>query len=252
MDKQSVWTETFSIRSYEVDVHYRIQFPVLCNLLQECAWKHARNLRFGYFDLKEQGKLWVLSRIVIELEKLPEWDQRISIDTWPKDVERFFALRDFLVRDGGGAHIASATSFWLLLDARTKRPLKLDQFVRETPIERDIHALKEHYKKINILEDGNSTYSRVVRFSDLDQNNHVNYVQYIRWCLDTYTPEFHSTHSLRRFEINFRAEALLGNTVVVGTTVPEETNDTMTLSHWIERAEDNQRLCNAKTVWRAY
>ena len=255
MEKQSMWRDRFTIRSYEVDVDYTIQFPVICNYLQESAWHHARNLSYGYFDLKRQNQLWVLSRIVIEIESLPVWDQTITVTTWPKGAERLFALRDFRIHDHEEKLLGTATSFWLLLDGENKRPLKLDKFLEESPILTDTHALSERYKKIEIHPEQQASYIEEVRYSDLDQNNHVNYVEYIRWCLNSHTPNFHNTHLLRRFEINFRAEALFGDRIVVSADAIDDTTDTsgsVPTYYAVSRESDGQLLCNAKGFWDSY
>jgi acyl-ACP thioesterase len=244
--KKPVWRDDYTVRSYEVNRMQVIQFPNLCHYLQETAWHHAENLEFGYFDLEKKGQMWVLAGLVIEMEKYPRWDDFITVETWPKGTERLFALRDYVISDKDGSRMGAAASFWLLLDSASKKPLRLTQFRHDVPLSEDRHGIDESYSKIPPLEPNElgTPSLREVRFSDLDQNNHVNYVQYIRGIIDTYPLQYHSGHAIRRFEINYMAEAVYGDIMeIYSADRPEYT------LHSVKRGGVDEELCRAKIYW---
>ncbi len=142
MEMQSSWIDHYAVRSYEVDVNHTIQLSVLCNFLQGSAWHHAENLGYGYFALSEKRKMWVLTKMVLNINRLPVWDETVSVETWPKGTERLFALRDFSVKDTEKHEIIAATSFWLLLDADSRRPMKLETFKKEIPLSENRHEVR--------------------------------------------------------------------------------------------------------------
>ena len=61
------------------------------------------------------------------MDEYPEWKDNIEIKTWPKGVDGLFAIRDFQIFRNGEI-IGRATSYWLILDADSKRPKRLDDF----------------------------------------------------------------------------------------------------------------------------
>jgi medium-chain acyl-[acyl-carrier-protein] hydrolase len=246
VEKIPVWQDTYTVRSYEVDKMHVVQFPNLCHYLQETAWHHAQNLEFGYFDLEKKGQMWVLARLVIEMDRFPRWDDSIAVQTWPKGTERLFALRDYLLTDAEGNRLGAAASFWLLLDSTTKKPLRLTEFRHDVPLSQDKHGLNESYSKIPPIgpEELGTPTIRKVCFSDLDQNNHVNYVRYIRGIIDTYSPEFHSGHTIRRFEINYMAEAVYGESMeIYSADYPDYR------LHSVTKGGAGEELCRAKIYW---
>jgi acyl-ACP thioesterase len=248
MERQSIWGEEFRVRSYEVDPHHAIKLPVLCNYLQEIAWHHARHLGFGYFDLIERNQLWVMSRLVVEITSIPHWDDTIQLETWAKGTERFFALRDFRATNSRGDELINATSFWLLLDGEKKRPVRLDRFQDEVPLETKKHALEESFRKGEELEAGEIADQRLVRYGELDQNNHVNYVQFISWIVDSYSRQFVSEHMIRRFEINYIAEALYEDALTV--LRQGQDNNPGTYLHSVVREKTGEELCRARAAWK--
>ena len=63
-----IWAETFKVHSYEVDFTQRATLTTLCHYFQEAAWNHAELLGVGYSQLQTERRLWVLSRLLIELK----------------------------------------------------------------------------------------------------------------------------------------------------------------------------------------
>ena len=81
-----VWKESFKITSYQVDFQENIKPTNLMQLFQEAAGNHAAHLGAGYNALLEDKLFWALSRIRVEIGKLPKWGDEIRIETWPNSV----------------------------------------------------------------------------------------------------------------------------------------------------------------------
>ncbi len=96
----------------------------MANFFQEMAYHHANQLGFGYDDLKEKQTFWVLSRMKIRIDQYPVWDDKVSVETWHRGMERLFGLRDFRVMDQSGKILGKATTAWLILDSQTRRPVR--------------------------------------------------------------------------------------------------------------------------------
>ena len=71
-------------KNYEVDVSHvdfrgRLKLSSLFQYFQDIAGLHAENLGMGMKVLQEdQGVLWVLERIRVDIIKLPLWGEEIS------------------------------------------------------------------------------------------------------------------------------------------------------------------------------
>lgn len=52
---------------------------------------------------------------------MPEWDEKITIETWPLEPKRIEFEKDYLVRDANGEVIIRAVSVWVLMDIHQRR-----------------------------------------------------------------------------------------------------------------------------------
>ncbi|OFX21758.1 MAG: hypothetical protein A2041_13870 [Bacteroidetes bacterium GWA2_31_9b] len=198
----------FPVKSYDSDQNGKLTLQALFHFLQECAWDNARINDFGFEYLEEQNAYWVLSRVLIQIDEYPEWKDEISIKTWPKGADGFFALRDFLIFKDDKV-IGRATTSWLILDRESRRPRRLDSFnfIHENFLKENSIDIK--LDKIIIPNELLKHDQRKVYPSDLDVNKHVNNATYVRWMLDAYFSNH--TELISEFEINFLLELLLND-----------------------------------------
>ena len=136
---ESVWRENFEIKSYNVDFQLNIKPSVMMQFFQEVASNHAAKLGAGYDALIERDLFWALSRLTVEITRMPRWGETILIETWPCGSEGLFFRRDFIVYDQQNQILVRAVSGWLLLAAATLRP--------QRPLILDIQLPGNHGRK---------------------------------------------------------------------------------------------------------
>jgi medium-chain acyl-[acyl-carrier-protein] hydrolase len=243
--KKWTWTDEYTIRSYDVDTESKASLMTFAKYLQESAYNHASHLELGHEQLMERNLFWVLSRLLIRVESYPRWGERLTLTTWPSGVDRLFACRDFLVRDSGGAVMFTSTSSWLVLDSEKRRPQRpFDELGQSADYPRE-RVIDRRPAKLEKLSEPRQSPSFPVRYSDLDMYDHVNNVKYIQWILDDFPPEMNRKFDVKEFEINFLAEAKMGDDIVIQT---QETG-TAEYIHSIKRKTDNKDLCLVRTAW---
>ncbi|MFO7842582.1 MAG: thioesterase [Bacteroidales bacterium] len=228
---------TFRIRSYDSDQNGKLTLPALFHFLQECAWENARANDFGYEFLEENNAYWVLSRVLVQMDEYPQWRDEIEIKTWPKGVDRFFAIRDFQIYKNGKT-IGNVTSYWLIVDKDKKRPRRPDDFnfVHENFLQES--AIEQKPEKIEIDNDLAKKEQRKVFYSDIDVNRHVNNATYVRWILDSWFSE--NKEDIAEFEISFLSELMLNDEFAVFAG-PQNENYFYTL-----RDTGSKAICNAR------
>jgi acyl-ACP thioesterase len=122
-------------------------------------------------------------------------------------------LREFLVEDAYGNTIAESMSAWLLLDVKSKRPQRPNQVL---PSELFSENVDQEILPGKLADfEAAEKYSELkVRPFDLDMNNHVNNVSYIRWVED-----FCISDSIIFSEllINYISEAVLHEQIVISS-----------------------------------
>jgi medium-chain acyl-[acyl-carrier-protein] hydrolase len=217
MENQRVWKEELFIKSYDVDCTGRLNLQSLCSYFQEIAGNHATHLGVGYEDLRKRGLFWVLSRIKIQIFRMPAWSEVVSLATWPKGVEKLFALRDFRMTDVQNNTLVTATTAWLLLDRENNRPQRMDALPVDIYHFEVEHAIPEVLDKLKHEYSLTLHHERRIMVSDLDVNYHVNNAEYVKWIIDCFDIDQMRTRAIRSIQVNYLDEALFGDTVALWT-----------------------------------
>lgn len=233
---EPVWKENFHIRSFDIDFNAKLRISSLCGFFQEIAGKHAEHLGVGYFSMQETGMVWMLSGLHIKIHEYPVWEDDISIETWPMGMERLFYRRDFHVFKKKQMMV-SAVSFWLSLDIKSLRP-------RVFPI--DENVIKSNYGRFALegslgsipSPQGGIITSRDIRFSELDQNKHVNNTRYVEWIMDQFEISKLEKSMPRFFGIEYKHEVKEHDVVRI-QHAPDPSNENTILLEGIVAASDH-------------
>ena len=239
-----VWQEPFQIHSYDVDFRKRATAEAICRAFLEAAWNHAEQLGFGYVALARQNKLWVMARLLVQIDSYPIWGERVSVATWPRGVSGLFALRDFELFNARKQRLVTGASSWLILDATTHRPRRLDKFDMHIPRQEARTAAGREPARLRLQEPGKAVLTTTAHYSDIDVNLHVNSARYISWLLDSYSDAFHQSHMLYSLELNYTAETRWADTV----SVSSQQLNSLEFAHAITRA-DKSEVCRAHFRW---
>ena len=241
---QAVWREERSIESFDVDARGRLRPHVMLGHLLNSAWNHTRGTPYGYEGLTAQGRMWVLVKIDLRISRIPEWGEKLGIETWGKRIERLFALRDFLVSDESGEAVVRATSSWMILSRESGRPQRLSRMGEEFPWSPDREALKAELGKVDALQSGIELARFPVLHSDIDVNGHVNSTSYLRWMIDAHEHGLMQKRELAALSLSFLAEAMPEDRIAVFSE-GSEAGELCCVRH----AEDGTDFCRAMMSW---
>ncbi|RPH32551.1 MAG: hypothetical protein EHM93_08725 [Bacteroidales bacterium] len=242
----SYHTQSITVHSYEIDFNSRLNIFSLFNYFQEIAWEHAGILHFGLEDLSKRNLFWVLSRVRVEIERLPLWGENIILVTYPRGFDGLFALRDYEIYDSNDNRIISASSSWLILGAQNRRPVRLTDL--DLPfLLNDRKALTLNASKIEGVT-GNPVNidSLTVKPSDFDVNFHVNNARYIEWAYNSFSFDHHKENTIKTIEVNFLAEGKENNCLKIELSNQSERENIVV----IKRIDDNKELCRVRFEWK--
>jgi medium-chain acyl-[acyl-carrier-protein] hydrolase len=243
-----VWTEPYRVRAYELDPTGHVSPVALCNYVQETAGSHADKLGWSVEQLLRRGLTWVLARLHLVVWRYPGWREALALTTWPSGALRAFALREFHFADDAKDEIGAATTGWLLVDARTRRPRRPPPEIVELAAHTPARVLDDRFSRLaeGALVPQPRRYE--VAFSDLDLNGHANNVCLARCALDAVSADLLGAHELGELELDFRAECAAGD--VIETHVTTAPGDGAALNHRLVRAADRADIALARTRWR--
>ena len=176
---------SYKVRVADAGADGFLKLPSLLQMLQEAATEHAEILGVDFKTLKTLELGWALSKISVEIEKLPKWGERVGIKTWASDRDRIATYREFEAFSSGGAPLFTARSQWLLFDFRSRRLARMDRigdFARIPGRRANSEDFSERPKAPS--PEAPHAISRDAGICDIDLNGHVNNSVYMAWALD--------------------------------------------------------------------
>jgi acyl-ACP thioesterase len=186
-----------------------LKYTDLCNILQLTAAKHAELGGLSFTDMQVCHQAWVLSRMRIEINRLPKWKDVVTIKTWINSLENSRSIR-CLEMYLGEEKIAGCETFWAVFNTDKRKPENLllpHEHFQKFPD----RATLETFSKIDFQHEMEIIGKHKVKLSDLDIVNHANSVKYIEWCLDYIDLKIIKNQQIESLEMNYLKELSLGD-----------------------------------------
>jgi medium-chain acyl-[acyl-carrier-protein] hydrolase len=190
-------------------------------LIQEATLGGSAFVGAGVEKVRSLGLFWVVMSYHFVINRMPHVGERITIKTYPAPAKAFIYPRHYSVVDEEGNTIIRGISLWALLDKATHKPT--------FPAKNGINPIGLSFPdelpwppslalgQVSLKE------TRLVRYSDLDFNGHMNNVRYLDYALDSEKSTYFDTAVIKELQINFSTETQLGEEMELSTGV-EGTN----------------------------
>lgn len=237
-------TYRYEVGAEKVDFTLHATIEALCSDILNVAGNDAKNKGFSADKLMESGRSWVLSRMSVEIDRMPAQNEPYTIDTWVYENTRVLSTRNFELIDSEDKTFGRAVSQWCIIDFNTRMPVALDEYAElfkghivnaPAPCEppRKVRGIEPQFHR-----------KHEVRYSDIDFNRHVNTMRYIRMMLNTLPIEYLTDNRPMRLDIHFAKECHLGEILTIGY---EQRGNT---SLFEIRNNDGVAACTAAIEWR--
>jgi medium-chain acyl-[acyl-carrier-protein] hydrolase len=210
---KTVWMESYAVNSMVLNPQKRLGLFGLLSLLQDAAWLHADHLGYGYAQMLADGTLWILTRQKLVMSDWPVWGDVLTVRTWARPAMGARAPRDFEILIGE-RKIGESTTQWLILDATTRRPVRINPTTHNIK-SRQEGLLSLEPAKIPLRDDLEPAATFRVRNSDLDVNGHVGNTRYALWVLDSLSPAELTDNRIAGYDVNFLAETNVGDEIAI-------------------------------------
>ncbi|UIR56889.1 thioesterase [Sphingobacterium sp. SRCM116780] len=199
----------------------RIRYSDLSNLLQLTAGEHATHVGFGFREMAKNNQTWVLSRIRLEINRLPKWMDTVTIKTWIQQLEGAKSIRNFEVFVNQQLYV-TATTYWAVINTVKRGPEELAIPLGDFQTFPERFSTQKPFSKLNLTQHVKPIDSYTVKISDLDIVNHANNVKYLDWCMDRLPMELVLTNQIQVIEMNYLKELRYNNTVEINGNSTEK------------------------------
>lgn len=215
----------FMAEPFHCDFQGRLFMGHLGNHLLNAADFHSTDRGFGMRRLMGIKRSWVLSRLAIEMERMPHQYDRFFVETWVENAMRYFTQRNFSVSTPEGDVLGYGRSVWAMIDTESRQPTdiySIDDGAIGQWIEKEKACPIEKGGRVKMGEGCQVCATVSTGYSDVDINGHINSVKYIEHVLDLWPMDWYRAHAVRRFEVAYVAEAHAGDLL---TFEREQTGD---------------------------
>ncbi|MCB0643119.1 MAG: hypothetical protein KDC44_15830 [Phaeodactylibacter sp.] len=242
------YRENYQIRTYEIDSEKRATIPALVKLMHEAAMQNVIQLNLSYWDLLPHEVSWVLLRKQMQIHRLPQLGEAITVITYPAGFDRFFTHRDYKIGTTEGEVLVESSSSWLLMNTSTRKMAPLLGFIKqfEDRMPAPEHCLPRPPSKLPQLEQVEFSKTFEVGWHDLDFNQHLNNTYYVQWMLETLPMQFLEGGNLHTLDINYRSECRYGTQVLAEAQQTQEG----AFLHQLREKDSGKILAAARTNFK--
>lgn len=242
---EPIYTDHFQVTDIAVDCYGRLKPSMILFFAQEIAGRHCVQLALDYDTLAEKRLFWAVTRHKVQITRLPMRGETIRIETWPMPTTRVAYPRSMVAYDEAGNELFRSISLWVLMDLDTRNmilPGKSGISVIGTlrgnelssPLGLIAKPLQNHRE-------------RLVSFTDLDRNGHMNNTRYLDWIYDLLPSGFHIQHSIRELTACYMSEAKEGQTLDLHWDFLEE--NCLQVDAFRQGEEKNERIFSARILF---
>ena len=204
----------FMAEPFHCDFSGHLFMGHLGNHLLNAADFHSTARGFGMKKLMEMKRSWVLSRLAIEMYKMPLQYTKFKVETWVESTMRYFTSRNFAVVGMDDEIYGFGRSIWAMIDTETRQPTdiySIDNGAIDDWVEKEKVGPIDKGGRVKMSDEANLVRIVETFYSDVDINGHINSVKYIEHILDLWPIEWYREHRIHRFEIAYVAEAYAGD-----------------------------------------
>ena len=200
-----MFIKNYVISNNDVDSNFELKVSAIFRLFQDVALLATSDLGVDSMSLSKRNIDWVITRMMVEIKRLPKCNEQICVYTYPgKDMAMLYP-RYFFIKDAQGEIIIRSSSIWCLIDNDSRKVIVDKDVIKKLPEETHESQLP-FPEKISLPVDSRFIEKRVIHYSDLDFNTHMNNVRYIELLMDVHDSSFHKEHQVKSITLNYLKE----------------------------------------------
>ena len=247
-----IGTYEFTAEPFHCDFSGRLFLGHLGNQMLNAADFHSTDRGFGMKYLMTIKRSWVLSRLAIEMEEMPEQYEHFTVETWVESAMRYFTRRNFSVTGSNGRVYGYGRSVWAMIDTESRQPtdiFSIDNEAIKNWIVVDKPCPIDSGGRVKMSDNAGFVRSIDINYNDIDINGHLNSVKYIEHVLDLWDIPWYREHRLKRFEIAYVAEAHQGDQLSFYREQTAENEYCVRLVKTSPESKDAVEVCRCKLLF---
>ena len=211
----------------QTEVDLRVGCLGYMRYFQDTITRHLLSVGKGNDTIpRDYGICWIVSKYRLQVIERAEIDWDLVAETWIEPEKSKVRLHPNLRVSSGDKTLALGQMELCLAHIEESRIALLPEI--EFPFEmcEDPGIAHPKTRKLRFAEEGlEPAYTRTVRYSDLDNNHHMNNLRYVNVALDALPSELHLQHPVRELELEYLGQCREGDTMDVCRSIADDHAD---------------------------
>lgn len=205
----------FYVGLSDINIKKELTNTCLLRYLEDVAGLHSEIAGYGITDMNTTRKSWILLSWKVEVKQRPLINDSLTVKTWSRCIDKFYAFRDFEVRNQYDEIVCIATSKWVFMDIDSGRLVKISNEIAEKyKPELDSKAFKESdLPKLKEPDEEISKTEFKITRNLIDINKHLHNIYYLDIAKEALPEKIGISNELNYFEIMYKKEIKLGENV---------------------------------------
>ncbi|WP_285119223.1 acyl-[acyl-carrier-protein] thioesterase [Lactococcus petauri] len=206
------YSQTHKVAFYESDTRGKMKISDLLAVALQISGEQSYTLdRSDTWICDNFNLFWAVIEHEVQVHRLPEFNDQITIETEATSYNKFFCYRDFIFKNTAGETLVKISSTWVLMNKDTRKVERVvDEIVAPYEAPKVSKIIRPH-KYLALSDQAQCSLAFPIRFSDLDMNGHVNNAKYFDWAVDQLDYDFRMAYEPKKIYIRYNHELLYGN-----------------------------------------
>ena len=184
-----LYRKEYTVLSKDVDGNRDLRLSVMFSMIQEAAIAHTTELGMGRHMTLDRGFLWIITIQDVAVTRLPVYDEKIAIESWPGKTMHVYFPRYTRILSESGDILVEASTIWGLMDRNDRHLIFPEEHDIEIPENKEMPTLS--FPRSPVIKNGVKVNSFTGPYSYIDINGHMNNTRYFDLAEDTMPEKLH-------------------------------------------------------------
>lgn len=206
------------IRFSDIGSDQKLRLYELPKYFQDISIEHSEAAGVGIPYLAPRSLAWLLTSWQIDIERLPVYNEVVTVRTWPYSFRSSFGYRNYEIIDAEGRRIVKAYALWLHTDIANMKPaVTLPEEYSKYGLDEQLE-MEYQPRKITLPAEMDEVDQVLVTEHYADMYQHMNNAMYVDIASD-YLPE---NAEIIRIRVDYRKQVKIGDRMHIRRHLAED------------------------------
>lgn len=209
-----IFTQKVKTGIKDIGKNNTIKNRAILEMLENVGSYHSDKIGYGAVNIEKTKLTWILLEWKLKVIKRPIYGQTLTINTWGRNMEKFFTYRDYEIYDENDNLCVIATSKWVLINIETGKIFRMTDDIINSyqPEERNVFS-SINIETINIPDSFDLTLKYTVKRRDIDLNFHMHNLYYLDLAYEALPVKIYEQRPFDNIRITYKKEIKLGDII---------------------------------------